>query len=302
MKQYLIALSLAYGLTACEYEDGKDGVNGINGADGLSCEIVNDGELQCGEDVIAIRGEKGEPGEKGENGVSCRIETNQRGDFLICGDQSVQIPPETSEQGNCTSESLENGNHLITCDGDTIEVPGSESIPEIIKIAWTPVELVKSGVFVDAEVVTSILEFNVPVSLDETLLSEVRQGFTKSGPKTVQITSKIGESNYGDWTLHIDGSVFQNTYNIQSTASEDIELQILEYSYKENLETLLFSATPYTLCDTSFALVNLEEAKSLGRRDDPVLLNLLNRKAFDYKAGNVVTVDPSENVEVYCVR
>ena len=98
MKQYLIALSLAYGLTACEYEDGKDGVNGINGADGQSCEIVNDGELQCGEDVIAIRGEKGEQGQKGDDGVSCKIETNQDGDFVVCGDQSVRIPPETSER------------------------------------------------------------------------------------------------------------------------------------------------------------------------------------------------------------
>ncbi|NRA63758.1 MAG: hypothetical protein HRU19_04705 [Pseudobacteriovorax sp.] len=302
MKQYLIALSLAYGLTSCEYEDGKDGADGTNGMDGQGCEIVNDGQLQCGDDVIAIRGEKDEPGRKGEDGENCRIETKQDGDFLVCGDQSVRIPPEISEQGACTSERLENGNHLITCNGDTIEVPGLESISEIFEIAMTPVELVASSVSVYGNTATSTLEFNVPVTLNQNRLTQLESIFTKFGPKSVQITSKIGESNYSDWALSLPGSLFQNSYYSASVATNDIELTIYEYGYIENLETLLFTSNLNSICDDSFSLNTFEDAKERGTREHPLLLSLLERKAYDTESEKVISLESSEDVEVICLR
>ncbi|NRA68717.1 MAG: hypothetical protein HRU19_29805 [Pseudobacteriovorax sp.] len=302
MKQYLIALSLAYGLTACEYEDGKDGVNGINGADGQSCEIVNDGELQCGEDVIAIRGEKGEQGQKGDDGVSCKIETNQDGDFVVCGDQSVRIPPETSEQSACTSEKLENGNHLITCDGESIEVPGPGSITEIIELAMTPVALVSSNVSVDEKKVTSTLDFNVPVVLAKDSLKAYGSKLSKTGPKSVKVVSELGDSSLTDWSLSIPGSVFQNTYYSKSTASIETMLSIREYKYSEIVSTLLFESNPYTLCESAFAIPTLNQARDLGDQSSPILLSLLNQKAFDTATRSVVDLQSTDEVLVYCLR
>ena len=179
---------------------------------------------------------------------------------------------------------------------------GLESISEIFEIAMTPVELVASSVSVYGNTATSTLEFNVPVTLNQNRLTQLESIFTKFGPKSVQITSKIGESNYSDWALSLPGSLFQNSYYSASVATNDIELTIYEYGYIENLETLLFTSNLNSICDDSFSLNTFEDAKERGTREHPLLLSLLERKAYDTESEKVISLESSEDVEVICLR
>ena len=293
MKRYLIALSLTYGLTGCDYEDGKDGTDGQNGKDGQTCEIVNGGDLQCGEEVIPLRGEQGE---------SCEIVTDQSGELLVCGEDSVRLPSSHSERSVCSSEKLDNGDFLVTCNGESFEIPSSGSIADIVELAMTPVELISSKVSVDEETVTSNLEFNVPIKLDKKQLDKGKLQLTKSGPNSVRVLSKIGKSSYSNWSLKIPGSAIANRYYSKATVSKDIALQIPKYSYSDNLESLLFSFNAYTLCESPFNLVTLDQAKKTDGRELPLLLNLINRKAYDPTSKNVVSLEPTDDIEVICIR
>ena len=296
MKRYLIALSITYGLTGCNYEDGKDGSNGLNGKDGESCKIVEQGNLQCGEDVIPIRGEKGEKGE------SCEIVTDQGGDILVCGEDSVRLPTNNDEQSACASEKIANGNFVVTCNGESFEIPGSGSIADIVKLAMTPVKLIETTIDVNGNQIAAQLKFNVPINIEVTHLDNNGPTLSQNGPNIVQIQSSLGKNSHKDWTLSIPKGVFTNSYYKKSTLSEDVTLQISEYSYTVNLETILFTSNAYTICDPTFALINLKAAKNLEKNKNPVLLNLIARKAFDPKSKKVVTADPSDHVDVYCVR
>ncbi len=316
-------LTASFLFLACEPKDGDDGTNGkdgLNGTDGVSCAAIQDeGEdaILCGETIIpVIHGEDGEDGEKGangedgEDGLSCQLAEKEDQTYVVCGDESYLLPSnDPSEVDSCEASKLESGNWLITCGDESFEVPSEESIAGYIVLALSPVEAPELSVQT-ANGLTATLNFEIPVELDKEALKLLPEGYKLSRLSSNSFELKSADlfegfpftSELTTWSETLPAGLFLNKLNPAQVLQDTVELAVTSYDYVIDFETLTFDRDDSNICEAEFSPLAFEEVKKLKTAQKPVLLSVAEKKAFNVTTQKVVSVEPTSEVQISCMR
>ncbi len=279
----LIFLPIILAFFACDFkgDKGKDGADGVKGEDGVSCSVLKlengDDAIQCGESIVTIP--EGKDGQDGKDGVSCTITVEENQQFLTCGDNRIPL------------------------DGD------ETSLIEQLNLALTPVVVDDFLVEVTGTDLLVTIDFNVPVSINEDLASELSDyTFSRLSEKSYSLKSDEIFQGFpfmamlNTWQLDLPLGLFENTYNSNSISPALTGIQITHYSYVMNFETLIYDHDDSNVCENDFQSLTYDSIQSLASAHAPVLLSIAEQKAFNVSESKVIKLNSTDDVQVTCTR